>query len=547
MQKVLTSGQMREVDRLTTEKYRIPSIILMENAGHALARVIAKKLGGSVVGKSILVLCGKGNNGGDGTALARILWTQGANVNVCLMFPDIEFKGDARHNLELIQNLHAGQTPFREPTICITETGGHRDFLDNPDKNFGPDAVVDAIFGTGLTRPLNEEHSIFARSFAGLTDTANRPVCIAVDLPTGLDADKSAPIGEYFRADVTVTFTSPKPANILPPVCRSNGELFVEQIGSPLELVDAQPSDLYLLERLDAVNWLRKTGFSDDSYKNKRGHALLIAGSESYSGAAVLCGNAAMRSGVGLVTIAAPKSSKDSIASRALPEVIVRGVAETDNGSIAAEAFAEISDLLEKSDSIAIGSGLSLDESTKRFVNKIASERRQAMIIDADALTLLSPFSNPHEDRADWEFPLILTPHEGEFRRLIGGTDKEIIKDRVAAVRDFATRHQVILVLKGERALIGGPDGKVIVNPTGNSGLGKAGNGDTLTGIIAGFVAQALRMKVDIFETVAAAVYISGMAGDIAEKKYGRHVMTASDVRECLSDAFADLLHEPER
>ncbi len=538
---------MREVDRLTTEKYRIPSIILMENAGHALARVIAKKLGGSVVGKSILVLCGKGNNGGDGTALARILWTQGANVNVCLMFPDIEFKGDARHNLELIQNLHAGQTPFREPTICITETGGHRDFLDNPDKNFGPDAVVDAIFGTGLTRPLNEEHSIFARSFAGLTDTANRPVCIAVDLPTGLDADKSAPIGEYFRADVTVTFTSPKPANILPPVCRSNGELFVEQIGSPLELVDAQPSDLYLLERLDAVNWLRKTGFSDDSYKNKRGHALLIAGSESYSGAAVLCGNAAMRSGVGLVTIAAPKSSKDSIASRALPEVIVRGVAETDNGSIAAEAFAEISDLLEKSDSIAIGSGLSLDESTKRFVNKIASERRQAMIIDADALTLLSPFSNPHEDRADWEFPLILTPHEGEFRRLIGGTDKEIIKDRVAAVRDFATRHQVILVLKGERALIGGPDGKVIVNPTGNSGLGKAGNGDTLTGIIAGFVAQALRMKVDIFETVAAAVYISGMAGDIAEKKYGRHVMTASDVRECLSDAFADLLHEPER
>ena len=212
-------------------------------------------------------------------------------------------------------------------------------------------------------------------------------------------------------------------------------------------------------------------------------------------------------------------------------------------------AFDELKDLLEKADSVAIGSGISQDESTKRFVQKVIENRRQPTIVDADALNLLSPFAGEnHPDgetpppllRKEGSFlpPLILTPHEGEFMRLLGTTDKDAIKDRVAAVRDFATKHNVILVLKGERVLIGEPGGKVVVNPTGNSGLGKAGNGDTLTGILAGFVAQAAQLKIDIFETVVAAVYVAGMAGDIAEKKYGKRVMTASDVRECLVEVF---------
>jgi len=303
----------------------------------------------------------------------------------------------------------------------------------------------------------------------------------------------------------------------------------------------------------DAARWLEDTRFSDDSYKSKRGHTILIAGSHAYSGAAVLCGNAAMRSGVGLVTIVTPGSSKDSVATRILPEVMVRGVSETENGGISEGAFDEIGELLEKADSVAIGSGLSQDQSTKRFVQKVIENRSQPMVVDADALNLLSPFAgrvssphsvgSPHVSKGHAtgdtsSFPLILTPHEGEFLRLLGTDDKNAIKDRVAAVRDFSHKHNVILVLKGERVLIGEPGGKVVVNPTGNSGLGKAGNGDTLTGIIAGFVAQAVQMKVDIFETVVAAVYIAWMAGDIAEKKYGKRVMTASDVRECLSEAF---------
>lgn len=286
--------------------------------------------------------------------------------------------------------------------------------------------------------------------------------------------------------------------------------------------------------------WLRNSSFADDSYKNKRGHTLLIAGSESYSGAAVLCGNVAMRSGVGLVTIATPKSSQDSVASRVLPELMVRGVAETENGAISEEAFDEIADLLSKADSVAIGSGISQDDSTKKFVQKVIENRRQPTIVDADALNLLSPFDG-FAANGESQQPLILTPHDGEFMRLLGTTDKDILKDRVAAVRDFATTHNLILVLKGERVLIGEPGGHVVVNPTGNAGLGKAGNGDTLTGILAGFVAQAVQFNIDIFKTVVAAVYVAGMAGDIAEKKYGKRVMTASDVRECLTETFAQL------
>ena len=557
MQKVLTAEQMREVDRLTTERYGIPSILLMENAAHAVARVITEKLGGSVKGKRVLILCGKGNNGGDGAALARILWTQGANVTACMMYPDDEFSGDAKQNLELLRNLHRVQTPFSEPTICMAEVGTHRSFFDRLDPYLGPDVVVDALFGTGLTRALNEEPAILAKSYTSFFEDSDRPLFLSIDLPSGIDADRHDLIGECFRADVTITFTRPKPANVLPPAANFGGELVVANIGSPLELIDEQPSQLFLTESGEAKKWLGKTEFSDDSYKNKRGHALLIAGSESYSGAAVLCGNAAMRSGVGLVTVVTPKSSIDSVASRVLPEVMVRGVAETASGSIDETAFDELNDLLDKADSVAIGSGLSQDESTKRFVQKVIENRRHPTIVDADALNLLSPFaervssphgvSSPHVskgsslDAEGVDLALILTPHEGEFMRLLGTTDKDVLKDRVAAVREFSQKHNVILVLKGERVLIGEPGGKVVVNPTGNSGLGKAGNGDSLTGILVGFVAQATQFKIDIFETVVAAVYVAGMAGDVAEKKYGKRVMTASDVRECLTEAFENI------
>lgn len=549
MQKVLTAAQMREVDRLTTERYGIPSIILMENAAHAVARVITEKLGGSVKGKSILILCGPGNNGGDGAALARMLWTKGAHV-VPLIFGQIDdAKGDARINLEILLRIEED----------VVTSGGefnkllvHQDdegliFLLDACLNSGSQyLVVDALFGTGLTR---EVEGIYVPVIEKLENY--RPEIVSIDFPSGLDAGIGEPIGRNVTATTTVTFTAPKVANVIAPASSFNGELVVANIGSPQELIDEQKSQLFLTERWDAQCWIERSEFSDSSYKNKRGHALVIAGSESFSGAAVLAGNAAMRSGVGLVTIVTPRSSKDSIAARVLPEVMVRGVAETENGAISDDAFEEIGDLLEKANAIAIGSGLSQSESTKKFVEKVIVGRKTPVVVDADALNMLAPFGEScgsarvskggSDTSNDPQNPLILTPHEGEFMRLLGSDDKELIKDRVAAVREFSQKHNVILVLKGERVLIGEPGGKVVVNPTGNSGLGKAGNGDTLTGILAGFVTQAAAMKIDIFETVVAAVYVAGMAGDVAEKKYGKRVMTASDVRECLADVFATL------
>ncbi|MFL6375775.1 MAG: NAD(P)H-hydrate dehydratase, partial [Pyrinomonadaceae bacterium] len=318
-------------------------------------------------------------------------------------------------------------------------------------------------------------------------------------------------------------------------------------------LVDEQVSQLYVSERLDAGFWLSKTNFTDASYKNKRGHALIIGGSRDYSGAAVLAGNAGIRSGVGLVTLAVPEDSRDGVIGRVTPEVMVRGLSQTEQGSAAEKAADEIKEFLKNVDAVAIGSGLSSKEDeTKQFVRRIVVERQTPVVIDADGLTALSPWglNGPKEEASrDARPPMILTPHEGEFKKLLGvdGEEaKEVLKDRVQAVRDFATKYNVILVLKGERNLIGAPDGRVVVNPTGNSGLGKAGNGDTLTGILVGFIAQAVQMKIDIFETVVAAVYIAGMAGDIAEQKYGKRVMTASDVRDCLVEVFQSLDASPD-
>ena len=539
MQKVLTAEEMREVDRLTTEKYGIPSIILMENAAHAAARIIAEKIGG-VKGKSFLILCGKGNNGGDGAALARILWTQGANCFVHLFGNIKDTKDDAKVNFEVLYNIHRAEETNAPDENCISILQIVKNALDFmgfiTDKR--EEIIIDALFGTGLTKPVAEELSGLITKLSKWKKWKRLPPVISIDIPSGLNADSAKPIGENIRADLTITFTAPKLANVFPPASDFNGELIVANIGSPQELIDNSPSKLFLSEKKDAQKWIEQTKYTNDSYKNKRGHALLIVGSKEYTGAAVLSGNAAMLSGVGLTTIATSETAQTAIAAKVLEEVITHGFPSTKSGAIGGKAREIVEKLSEKVDAVGIGCGLSATEQeTKDFVREVVEKRTTPIVIDADGLNALSPFDLKGSDA----LPIILTPHEGEFLRLLGTKDKEVLRDRVQAVRDFAVEHQVILVLKGERVLIGAPDGTVVINPTGNSGLGKAGNGDTLTGVITGFVAQAVQMKVDIYETVVAAVYISSLAGDIAWRKFGKRIMLASDVRECLGEAFLEL------
>lgn len=543
MRKVVTAEEMREIDRLTTERYGIPSILLMENAAHAAARAITQKLGGSVEGKSFLILCGKGNNGGDGAALARILTLQGASVFTNLFAKIEETKGDATVNFKILRRR--GSVDYQQWNWFEFEEFQNfdewRKIFVRYFRTSKVDCIVDACFGTGFSRPIKGIAGLVIEFFSNLkinSDSQSLPKYISLDLPSGLKADIGEAKDTHFHADLTVTFTAPKPANVLAPASNYGGELVVANIGSPQELIDAAPSQLFLAEREDARAWVEKTKFSSDSHKTKRGRAFVVAGSKRMAGAAVLCANAAMRSGVGLVRVATAESAQNAVSSHAFPEVMVAALSETVNGAISEAALDKAFELYEKMNVLAVGSGLSSDdESTRRFVRALVEKRKSPVVIDADGLNSLAPFDLQGSD----ELPIILTPHQGEFLKLLGTEDKEAIKDRVQAARDFAVKHNVILVFKGERNLVAAPDGRVVVVPTGNSGLGKAGSGDTLAGIITGFVGQADAMKIDVFESVVAAVYIAGSAGDIAAEKFGKRTMLASDVRECLSDAFAAL------
>ncbi|HUF04880.1 MAG TPA: NAD(P)H-hydrate dehydratase [Aridibacter sp.] len=524
---------MGTADRLTTERYGIPSLLLMENAAAAVAGVVAKVLGDAVAGETITVLCGKGNNGGDGAAAARLLWIRGAKVRLFLFGRVDDTSGDARTNFAAAKALH-GQT---------SSNGGTIEFAEIPELGVWRDAVsqevdrsaiaVDALFGTGLTRPLEGDLAA-AVELLQTNGKFEEPIIISVDVPSGLAADSSEPIGPHAVANATVTFTAPKLANVMPPAGTFNGDLFIEDIGTPSDLTFEAGSGTYISEFEDATEWLGMTAFTDTSYKKERGTVLLVAGSSKFAGAAVLAANGAFESGVGMVTLAVPKIALGAVAERAHPEVIVVGVAETPSGAISDGAFEEISKLAQTVDAIGIGSGLgSEEESTKRLVRRVIESRKVPVVIDADGLNLIAPMSIEGNEDA----PLILTPHQGEFLRLLGTEDKDAIADRIGAVRDFCRKHSVITILKGARSLIGEPNGQVTLIITGNSGLGKAGNGDNLTGIVTGFAAQARRFGINQFETAVAAVHLAGMAGDLARETLGRRSMLADDVRRSFAHA----------
>ncbi len=538
MQKVVTAEEMREIDRLTTEKYGIPSIILMENAAHAAARIILEKFNNDIKGKRFFILCGKGNNGGDGAALARILWTFGASVFVELFGKYNETKDDSRTNFEFVENMSIAEEANgpNENCLWLKQSANFSDI--NIPRNLGigrDDIIIDALFGTGLNKSLDKDLKILATKFNNWKLWRKFKTIISLDIPSGLNADLAEQIGENFQADLTITFTAPKLANVFPPASNFNGELHVVNIGSPQELIDNSSSKLFVAELQDAKDWLNQTNLKPNSYKKTRGTALIIAGSKNYSGAAILSANACFASGCGVVSVAVPSDILPIVASKTLDEIIVK----------------TIDNIEFTGDVVGIGCGLSNDEETHKFIRETVENRKTPMVLDAEALNAFSPFSLQGSD----EFPLILTPHIGEFKRLLG---REIGEDKIAEVREFSIKHNVILILKGERSLIAKPDGTVVINPTGNAGISRAGAGDTLTGIITSFIAQTLQLewikndfkfKVkkpidEIFNAVIAALYIAGLAGEIAAEKFSERLMTATDVRNCLKLAIEKVNNE---
>jgi hydroxyethylthiazole kinase-like uncharacterized protein yjeF len=556
MQKVITSAEMREIDRLTTRRFGTPSQLLMEEAAAASVQAITAQLSVGLQSKRALVLCGRGNNGGDGAALARQLWLAGARADVVLFGRVEDTENEARTNFEIVRHLSSFEagTHTQPPPLAFVECLSVADWEEVSSARHSYDIIVDALFGTGLTRPLEGIYLKVVEHLALLCRArehahVRHPLIVSLDIPSGINADSAELIGEAVRADLTVTFTAPKPANVLPPASHCAGELVIANIGSPPTLLEATASELFLTEEGDAREWLVKTRYTPDSYKNTHGHALIIAGSRGMSGAAALCGKSAMRSGAGLVTIATADSAQQSVAARSIPEIMTATLSETSQGAISFEAVEQAMKLALRANVVAIGPGLSsVDESTRRFVREVVERRTVPFVIDADGLNALAPW--PDGLRGAQDRPLILTPHAGEMLRLMGADDKDALKDRVRAAREFTTAHELILVLKGTRTLVASPDGRVFVNPTGNAGLGTAGAGDTLTGIITGFLAQAyatLKDEADALAATIAAVYTGGLAGDIAAGTLGIRSLIASDISHHLGAAIFRLDPQGER
>jgi len=365
VQPVIFTEQIREIDRLTVDNYHTPSLLLMEAAADSCLRAIQANLSDDLVGKKALVLCGKGNNGGDGAALARKLSSLGVQCDVILFGKLSETIGDARTNLDSVQKLaafEAGSSASPAP-LTFSECDGIASWeqLARPRKTY--DVIVDALFGTGLTRPLEgaflkivDHLSLLKRARDRASGT--RPLVLSVDIPSGLNADQSNPIGPAVQADITVTFTAPKPANVLPPACEFGGQLIVANIGSPASLIVAAKPWLFVTEEEDARRWLISSRYTPESYKNTHGHVLIAAGSRDYTGAAALCGNAAMRSGAGLVTVATPSSAQSAVATSLIPEVMTTALAETDRGVISDESTEHFLKLSAKATVVAIGPGL---------------------------------------------------------------------------------------------------------------------------------------------------------------------------------------------
>lgn len=544
--KILTAQQMRDLDRLTVERCGIPYATLMETAGSRVVEAIIEHYG-PVADKSFAVFCGKGNNGGDGAVIARLLFLRGAQVKLFLFGKIEDTKGEARANFESVMLFGEPIVGFGNGKLFFEEITSE----EAAEFTYTPNFFIDALLGTGLTRPAE---GLYAQAIKTLNrnveDLHGHAVVIAVDIPSGISSDSGSPIGLHVRADLTVSFTAPKLGNVLSPACDANGKLVVAQIGTPGWLTDHEVgAQLDLVEESHIKSWLNDSRRMASAHKNSVGDVLLIAGSRGKTGAAALASESVLRAGAGLVTVATAKSAQSLLVTQTKSEVMTEALAETFDGAIAQEAVEHVLRLAEKKTVLAVGPGLSsAEDSARSFVRELVARRTVPMVIDADGLNALAPW--PNELKGSDELPIIITPHPGEMARLTGKTNADVQADRIGIAREFATTHHIVTVLKGSRSLVAAPDGNVYINPTGNAGMATAGSGDVLTGLIAGLLAQSpadwLARK-DALGAAVAGVYLHGLAGDLAAEKLGMRSMIASDIIANLSEAILQVGGEEEK
>jgi len=506
---------MREADRRTIDEIGIPSIVLMENAGRQAVAAMEAAFD-DLATSHVAVICGRGNNGGDGFVVARTLIQRGIEASVFLLGSVADVSGDARTNLEVLGRIG----------LSVVEITTAQDWELHFSEVGECDLVVDAILGTGFHGRLTGLLETVVADINGL----GVPV-VAIDLPTGLNADSHLVDGAAIEASMTVTLGAPKIPLVFPPADIQAGDLVIADIGIPTPLFDEVEGtylELLTRERMREIVPSRAA----DSHKGDFGRVLVIAGSVGRTGAAHLCGMGALRSGAGLVTVATPRSCVATIASMA-PEYMTEPLDETASGTV---DFSAIERVLEiKADVIAVGPGIGQSPGTAAFVQALVERAGVPIVLDADALNAFAgdPDRLVGRDGVD----VIITPHPGEMARLINTSIEAIQHDRLTFAREFAASHRVHTILKGHRTVIAGPDGRTFVNLTGNAGMATGGTGDVLTGMIAAWFAQLL----DAEAACKLAVYLHGTAGDLAEADEGEVALLPSDLIARLGDAVLEL------
>lgn len=507
--KIVTAAEMREIDRVTSERFGVPSLTLMENAGTAVADFVLAEYPSA---KRIGVVCGKGNNGGDGFVAARKLRDGGREVRIVLLADPAELRGDAAQMFKRLAVVPAVARNGEELKSAKARSA------------FEADLLVDAVLGTGFRPPVS---GLYAEAIA--TMNATEALIVAVDIPSGADADvMGEQTGAVARADAVVTFTAPRPAHIFGGL--TSGPTIVAPIGSPgeaitsgLQLNVTTPADIapQLAPRPLAAN------------KGNYGHVLVIGGSVGKAGAAAMAGISVLRAGAGLSTVATPKSVLSTVAGFHA-EVMTEPLEETEAGTISLRAleYGRLDGLVEHKTVLAIGPGISRNTETAEFVHTVVWKYKTAVVLDADGL---NAFEGCAEKLRGDGRALVITPHPGEMARLIGSSPAAVQRDRLNIARNFAREHEVIVVLKGHRTLIAHPDGTVWVNTTGNPGMATGGTGDILTGMTAGMMAQN---PSQVYQAVIAAVYLHGLAGDVAREVMGEQSLVATDLVKLLPQAF---------
>jgi hydroxyethylthiazole kinase-like uncharacterized protein yjeF len=518
--KIVTAEQMRELDRRTIQEHGIPGETLMDRAGRGVARAV-RELAGWANGSNprVVFFAGTGNNGGDAFVAARYLQTELFHVEVFLIGSSGRLKGDARSSFLALQRDGVAWREVADDATLDAVAG----------ERFEPHVVVDGLLGTGTRGPAQ---GLVARAIEWINRLGARALVIAIDMPSGLDADGGAASGPVVRADLTVTMGLPKHGLLPPAAGESVGAIEVVDIGIPPEVVDAvAPAEpIEFIGRADVQKLIPRRRHV--SHKGDYGHVLLIGGARGYSGAMALAARGALRSGAGLVTVMVPAGLAGHVATLA-PEAMVHGAPETDTGSLAADGWAEWAPRLNSFDAVLIGPGLTCHRDSGALVERVLAEARAPLVLDADAISLLAGRPEMLRQAAG---PVIITPHPGELARLCGVPTAQIQENRRQWAREAAARTSATVVLKGAGTLVAAPSRPVAINGTGNPGMASGGMGDVLAGLLTGLAGQGLAP----FDAARAAVYLHGRAGDVAAWQTAQATLVAGDVIDRLPAVFRE-------